>query len=292
METTKNKAITVETTVNAPVEKVWLLWTKPEHITRWNNASDDWHTPSAENDLRVGGKFTSRMEAKDGSVGFDFWGIYTTIEPHQYIGYTLGDERKVEIRFVADGNKTRVIETFDPEEVNSAELQKTGWQAILDNFKKYAETATGKETLHFEISIHANASKVYSTMIHEKHYAEWTAVFSPTSRFEGSWEKGSDINFLGNDNEGNVGGMYSRIKENIPNRFVSIEHLGIIQNGVKTTSGPEVDDWAGALENYTFTESNGTTLLSVSLDSIEEHKEYFEKTWPEALKVLKEICEE
>jgi uncharacterized protein YndB with AHSA1/START domain len=292
MTTSENKPITVEATIYVPIAKVWNYWTDPKHIIKWNNASDDWHTPSAENDLHVGGKFTSRMEAKDGSVGFDFWGIYTRIEPHQFIGYTRGDERKVEIRFVAEGNKTRVIETFDPEEINSAELQKTGWQAILNNFKKYAETAAGKETLHFEISIHASASKVFGTMLNEKHYQEWTAVFNPASRFEGSWEKGSEINFLGTDKEGNVGGMYSRIKDNIPGQFLSIEHLGIIQNGKKITSGPEVDDWAGALENYLFTETEGTTLLSVSLDSIEEHKSYFEETWPGALKVLKRICEE
>ncbi|MHC1776207.1 MAG: SRPBCC family protein [Lentimicrobium sp.] len=292
MATTDKTKITVEATINAPVEKVWLLWTGPEHITQWNNASDDWHTPAAENDLRIGGKFSFRMEAKDGSMGFDFWGIYTTIEPLQFIGYTLGNERKVEIRFVAEANKTRIVETFDPEDVNSAELQQTGWQAILNNFKKYAETASGMEKLHFEISIKASASKVFSTMIHEKHYAEWTAVFNPTSRYEGSWEKGSDILFIGTDKDGNTGGMISRIKDNIPGRFLSIEHLGIIQNGVKISSGPEAEGWAGMLENYTFTETNGVTQLSVDLDSNEEFKGYFEETWPPALHVLKKICEE
>lgn len=292
MATTDKTKITVEAIINAPVEKVWLLWTRPEHITQWNNASDDWHTPAAENDLHVGGKFSSRMEAKDGSMGFDFWGIYTKIEPLKFIGYTLGDERKVEIRFVAEENKTRIIETFDPEDVNSVELQQTGWQAILNNFKKYAETASGMEKLHFEISIHAGASKVFGTMLSEKHYPEWTAVFNPTSRFEGSWEKGSDILFLGTDKDGNTGGMISRIKDNIPGRFLSIEHLGMIQNGKQITSGPEVEGWAGMLENYTFTESNGLTQLSVDLDSNEEFKGYFEETWPGALLVLKKLCEE
>ncbi|WP_028608833.1 SRPBCC family protein [Paenibacillus harenae] len=132
--------VTVEATIQAPVEKVWEYWTEPEHIKKWNSASDEWHTPIAENDLRVGGKFLSRMEAKDGSFGFDFGGVYDEVKMNESIAYTLGDERKVHISFVSQGNATKVIETFDPESSNPVEMQKGGWQAILDNFKKYAET--------------------------------------------------------------------------------------------------------------------------------------------------------
>ena len=137
--TQKATVLTVEATINAPVSKVWEYWTKPEHITQWNYASDDWHTPSAANDLRVGGSFSSRMEAKDGSMGFDFGGIYDVITPNEYIEYTLGDGRKVKINFIADGNSTKVTESFDAETENSLELQQAGWQAIMDNFKKYTE---------------------------------------------------------------------------------------------------------------------------------------------------------
>ena len=139
MATQDKTIITVENTINAPVEKVWQYWTKPEHITQWNNASDDWHTPRAENDLRVGGSFVSRMEAKDGSFGFDFGGVYDAITTNEYIEYTIGDGRKVKITFTADGNKTKVVESFEAESMNSIEMQKGGWQAILDNFKKYTE---------------------------------------------------------------------------------------------------------------------------------------------------------
>ena len=140
MEATQKPAVlTVEATINASVSKVWEYWTKPEHITHWNNASDDWHTPSAANDLRVGGSFSSRMEAKDGSMGFDFGGIYDAVTPFENIEYTLGDGRKVNINFIADGNSTKVIESFDAETENSLELQQAGWQAIMDNFKKYTE---------------------------------------------------------------------------------------------------------------------------------------------------------
>jgi len=140
METTIPTKITVETTVKAPVEKVWKIWTLPEHITKWNAASDDWHTPSAENDLRVGGQFKARMEAKDGSFGFDFGGTYDQVKTHELIEYTLGDGRKVIVHFTANGNETKVTETFDAENTHSIEMQQGGWQAILDNFKKYAET--------------------------------------------------------------------------------------------------------------------------------------------------------
>ncbi len=140
METVdKKETITVAATVNAPIEKVWEFWTTPGHIIKWNNASDDWHTPHAENDLRVGGKFLARMEAKDGSYSFDFEGVYDEVKTNESIIYTLGDGRKVEITFEADGQTTKVIESFEAEGTNSLEMQQTGWQAILDNFKKYTE---------------------------------------------------------------------------------------------------------------------------------------------------------
>jgi uncharacterized protein YndB with AHSA1/START domain len=138
MENTLNQ-ITVVVIINAPVEKVWQCFTEPEHIVQWNNASDDWHTPSAQNNLTSGGMFTYRMEAKDGSFGFDFGGIYTSVIPQNEIAYTLGDGRKVNILFEKTEEGTRVIETFDPENQNSPEMQRVGWQAILDNFKKHVE---------------------------------------------------------------------------------------------------------------------------------------------------------
>jgi uncharacterized protein YndB with AHSA1/START domain len=139
MTTGNNVKVTVKATVNAPVEKVWECWTEPKHITKWNNASDDWHTPIAENDLTVGGKFLTRMEAKDGSFGFDFGGIYDEVKLNEVISYTMGDGRKVTITFNGQGNETEVIETFDAETSNPVEMQQAGWQAILDNFKKYVE---------------------------------------------------------------------------------------------------------------------------------------------------------
>lgn len=136
---TANQTITVEATIHAPVEKVWQYWSAPEHITKWNQASDDWHSPHAENDLRTGGKFSTRMEAKDGSFGFDFGGVYDEVKEHEIIDYTMGDGRKVSVRFSGTGNQTKVVETFDAENTHPVDMQRTGWQAILDNFKKYVE---------------------------------------------------------------------------------------------------------------------------------------------------------
>jgi uncharacterized protein YndB with AHSA1/START domain len=137
----KKQTVTIETVVKAPAEKVWKIWTMPEHIKRWNNASDDWHTPRAENDLRDGGTFLIRMEARDGSFGFDFGGTYNKVIANKEIDYTLGDGRKVNVTFSSSGNETKVIETFEAESENSIEMQRGGWQAILNNFKKYTEEA-------------------------------------------------------------------------------------------------------------------------------------------------------
>ena len=132
--------ITIDATVNAPVEKVWKFWTGTGHITKWNSASDDWHSPYAENDLKAGGKFLSRMEAKDGSFGFDFGGIYDEVKTHELIAYTLGDGRKVKVTFSSEGNFTKIVESFEAESANSVEVQRMGWQSILNNFKKYTES--------------------------------------------------------------------------------------------------------------------------------------------------------
>ncbi len=130
--------ITVEAIVEAPLETVWNCWTTPEHITQWNAASPDWHTPRATVDLRVGGVFSSRMEARDGSMGFDFEGTYTNIIPHQVLEYSFGD-RRATVTFHETEEGIQVVETFDAEMENPVEMQQKGWQAILDHFKEYVE---------------------------------------------------------------------------------------------------------------------------------------------------------
>jgi uncharacterized protein YndB with AHSA1/START domain len=131
--------ITIETVVKAPLNKVWAAWNNPADIQQWNSAQDDWHTTRSKVDLREGGKFTSRMEAKDGSSGFDFEGTYTRVAPQQAIEFRMGDGREVKVEFAERGNDVVVKETFDAETENSPELQRQGWQAILDNFRRHVE---------------------------------------------------------------------------------------------------------------------------------------------------------
>lgn len=139
MEQAARISITVETTVPVSPELAWEYWTKPAHITQWNQASDDWHTPRAESDLRAGGKFSSRMESKDGKFGFDFGGVYDEVSPFQKIAYTIGDGRRVCATFESVAAGTHIVETFEAESENSVELQRQGWQAILDSFRRYVE---------------------------------------------------------------------------------------------------------------------------------------------------------
>lgn len=133
--------ITIQAEVNASVDKVWKIWSEPSHITQWNSASEDWHTPKAENDLQIGGNFSFTMAAKDGSFSFDFGGTYIDVVKHQKIVYKLGDEREVEVIFTElENGNTLIVEKFDPENQNPREMQEQGWQAILNNFKKYTES--------------------------------------------------------------------------------------------------------------------------------------------------------
>ncbi len=138
---TNLKTITVEINIQAPLEKVWEFWTVPEHIVKWCYASDDWEAPHAENETRVGGKFKTVMAAKDKSTSFNFTGVYTAIKEHELIEYDIDDGRHVAVQFVALLDSIKVIETFEIENINPESVQRTGWQAILDNFKKHVESS-------------------------------------------------------------------------------------------------------------------------------------------------------
>ncbi len=153
--------------------------------------------------------------------------------------------------------------------------------------------------IQFKVSVNAPAGKIYNAMLgidNKSTYEQWTALFNPTSTYEGSWDKGSKILFVGVDDKGEKGGMVSKIVENIPNRFVSIQHYGLVKGDKEITEGPEVDKWANGLENYTFEETSGPdsyrgTLVTVDLDTTEDYVEYMNNAYPKALDKLKEICE-
>ncbi len=148
--------------------------------------------------------------------------------------------------------------------------------------------------IQFNLSINAPANKVYDIMLgisKKSTYEQWTALFNPTSTYDGSWNKGSKMLFIGTDEKGEKGGMVSEIFDNIPNRFVSIRHYGLLKDNVEITKGPEVEKWANGFENYTFEENNGTTTITVDLDTTEDFWDYMNQTFPKALDKLKEICE-
>jgi uncharacterized protein YndB with AHSA1/START domain len=140
METKNRTVITVETTLQSPLDKAWQSFTEPRHITQWCQASEDWHAPFAENDLRTGGKFKTTMAAKDKSMQFDFGGTYTNVQQNKIIEYTMDDGRRATVTFSSEGNSTRVTETFEAEDINPIDMQRGGWQAILDSYRKYTET--------------------------------------------------------------------------------------------------------------------------------------------------------
>lgn len=283
--------IEIEAIVGSRIDKIWALWTLPEHITKWHSASPDWHTPKVIQDLRKGGKFNFRMEARNGGYGFDFCGTYLVIKPNELLEFVLDDGRNVRIEFIDNDAQTQIIETFELENSNTIEMQTMGWQAILDNFKHYAESLLKLETLEFEILIQASVEKVYQTMLDSKTYAIWAAVFDPGTQFKGNWGKGTKMLFLSPDSSGIMQGSVSQIEENIPNQFVSIKQLGFFQNGREITNGPEVEGWAGAFENYLFSEKEGKTHLQIRMDTNKKFNAYFQETWPKALKKLKYICE-
>lgn len=150
------------------------------------------------------------------------------------------------------------------------------------------------EKLQFKVSINASTNKVYDTMLgisNKSTYEQWTALFNPTSTYEGSWTKGSKILFVGTDDKGEKGGMVSEIFDNIPNKFISIRHYGLVKSDVEITEGPEVEKWANGFENYTFGENNGITMVTVDLDTTEDFLGYMNEIFPKALDKLKEICE-
>ena len=148
--------------------------------------------------------------------------------------------------------------------------------------------------LQFSVKVNAPVSKVYEAMLgleSKSTYEQWTSQFNPTSTYEGSWNKGSKILFVGTDDKGEKGGMVSEVVENIPDRYVSVRHYGLVKDDKEITEGPEVEKWAGGFENYTFKDNNGTTEITVDLDATDDFVDYMNQTFPKALEKLKEICD-
>lgn len=290
MDTNSKTQITITATIKAPINQVWAMYNDPYHITKWNSASEDWHCPQAESDFREGGKFSSRMEAKDGSMGFDFWGIYQKIQVNKLLSYEIGDGRKASVFFEEIENESRVTIQFEAEGTNSLEMQQAGWQAILDNFKNYVEFLQ-TEFFHMEIEILASPAQVFDKMFSHDSYREWTSIFSPGSYFEGTLNKGERIYFLTTNEKGQREGMIGTIADLVPDYHCSFKFIGLVNDGKEIEEGEEIDNLKGSFENYTLVDHTNKTILKIDMGPGGDYKDYFEKTWPKALHKLKTICE-
>lgn len=285
-----NRVISIGAMVNAPIEKVWNFWTQPGHVMQWNHASSDWYTPQAVNDLRPGGRFSYTMSACDGSVSFDFSGTFILVDMYKRIDYQIDDGRMVQVLFDEDTDGVRITENFEAEDVHPDELQRAGWQSILDNFALYTGNSA-RPTLRFQTEIKAPSEKVYQILTDDQGYRKWTSVFNPSSHFVGSWDQGSLILFLGHDEHGKRHGMVSKILENLPGRLIRIEHIRTHSDDIVNEPDYHLDTWSGALESYFLTAQESGTIFRVEVETLPDYLEYFLSTWPEALKKLKEICE-
>lgn len=277
--------IAIETMIKAPIEKVWNAYNDPIAITKWNQASPDWHCPYADNDLRKGGKLKSRMEAKDGSFGFDFEAVYDEVREYKKIAYTMGDGRQAITSFEKLDNATKIITVFDAETDNPLELQQTGWQAILNSFKLYIES---RKDLHFSIAINAGKQKVWETMLQPATYKIWTDAAWPGSKYDGEWKQGARLKFTG----GGGGGTMALIEVCNPCDYLFARHIAIINSdGSLDTDSEMAKEWTGVKEAYQFTETDGVTTLEVFIETFEKWTNMFDEGWPIALEKLKELCE-
>lgn len=284
--------IVISVSIKAPLKTVWNCYTHPIHIIHWNNASEDWHTTFAEANMRQGGKFMSRMEAKDGSFGFDFSGTYTTVKPHTKLAYVLDDKREVEILFEETTKNVLVTVSFEAETTNPVDLQKAGWQAILTNFKAYVEHPSTRYMVHFDVKIEATPEVVFAKMMDKKTYTKWASILQQGSTFTGDWSRSSTMHFVYADEEEQEQGLVAKVRENIPNRFISLEYIGVVENSAVILEGEDVEEWKGMLENYSFKAKENATILSVDIDSTEDFVPFLKSSWPKALAKLKELCEE
>jgi hypothetical protein len=231
------------------------------------------------------------MEARDGSMGFDFTGTVDAVRVQEFIRYTMDDGRAWDVTFIPVPDGTVVSEQFEAEDMNPRELQQQGWQSILDNFKRHTEARCREKQLHFDIYVGCPPEKLHAIMVAPDTYRLWTSKFNPTSRYEGVWKEGASIRFVGDELDGKTSGMIARIRKEIPGQYLSLEHYGLIKDGVEYFEGEEVEPWAGAQQNYHFEQEGNGTKPTVTLETNADFESYFQLTWPKALLKLKSICE-
>jgi uncharacterized protein YndB with AHSA1/START domain len=283
--------ISVSVRLQLPPQMVWKLWNDPAQMVRWNAASDDWHTPVADNDLRVGGKLQTRMEARDGSFGFDFEAVYEVVDAPNRLVYRLGDGRGVELDLRAEGEETVLTQRFEPEKEFPVELQQQGWQAILDNFKRWAEAYRGVTAVHFAQEVRMAPSALAELMLQELPYRYWTAVFDPSSHYVGDWKEGSTVDFLCDLPDGRQRGTRALVANFRPGQYIRLVHQGLVEGDTFINSGAEAEAWLGLNEIYSFSPREYGCLLTVDVDVPEKYADYLTTQWPLALARIRELAE-
>lgn len=281
-----------EALVYKPLTYVWTAYNQPNHIVRWNAASDDWHCPQSQVDLRPGGRFCNRMESRDGAYAFDFEGEYRQVTFEKSLHYVLDDGRHAWVNFEAMGNNCQVKVDFEAENIHPHEMQQQGWQAILDRFAAYTERLKGLKPLHFEQQIAATPEKVEATMLGAETYPVWTLAFNGSSGYKGSWEEGEEIIFLGKNENGKEVGMVGEIAIHRPAEYVAISFTGLWDDGQAIYADEQVAAFKDTREEYRFVKRDGGTLLVVDIDDVGEHYEHFMEIWPKALLDLKKLAED
>ncbi|MCH7409433.1 SRPBCC domain-containing protein [Belliella sp. DSM 111904] len=286
--------IEVRTAIKSNLEQVWNAWIDPKHIVNWNFASDTWHCPAAQLELKKGGRFTYTMAAKDGSMAFDFSGVFEQVQEMKILTFKLDDGRAVEVEFQQDGEEVLLIERFEPEQLNDVDLQKSGWQAIVDNFRIYVQGLSEDEKVEISIETQIDAPKstVFEVMLADKTYREWVSAFHPGSYFIGSWDKvGGELLFVGPNEQGEDSGMIAEVLEYAYGEKVTLIYTGLFSKGKRIFEGKAVDTWKGGKESYALIEMNGITHLTVKSEIPSAYAASFEQSWEQALDILKRLCE-
>lgn len=283
-------SITISTTINAPIANVFNSYLNPQDNLRWNTAGYGWTNDYAKIDAIAGGEFHIGYKSPDEKNDFDFNGKYIEIVKDKLIKSELGDGRKVEVNFEAEDEKTHVTIIFDAEEENSLDLQKQGWSAILENFKKFVERKSNPKNASItkNIVIQATKEKVWKMLLEDKPYRQWTSSFTEGSYYEGEMKYDGKIMFLSPSGTG----ISSKIVVFIPNFQISFEHLGGVKDGIEDFKSSEFEGWKYARETYTLNGVDGKVNLQIYVEVTKNEEQMMSDLWDKALAELKKMCEE
>lgn len=269
--------ITIGVQIEKQVDIVWSYWTKAAHIKHWYFASEDWWVPWVEQQFEVGHKFIYRMASKDGKMGFDFTGRYTDIKANESITYVLEDDREVITTFEVIDDTVYLKQVFETEDDSSAEMQKQGWQAILNQFKGYTES----DWIRFTLQKHMETTPevVYHYLTDNDKYMSWAHVFSDDSKFYGDWVEGGEITFVDHRESGTV----ALVENIIPNELIHMKHIKLLKGDSLDETSDEALIWIGTLERYELHKSEDGVLVDVMIECHESYVGFIRDSWIEAL---------